>query len=81
MLICPVKSASSLVQLSIHITQQDNTPLSTMKHAPDLEILRNSNPAARALPLLQAIAENAPASIVFKHVGNSQLHVALTPCR
>ena len=81
MLISPSRSAATLAQLNISIVQQDKTPLSVMRHAPELEILRTCNPAARALPLLQVFAENIPAFIVFKHIGNSQLHVECTPCR
>ena len=80
MLLSPAKSASSLAQLDIHVAQQDETPLSTMTHATDLEVLRTCNPAARALPLLQRLAENVPALIVLKHVGNSRLHIELKAC-
>ncbi|HWQ40127.1 MAG TPA: beta-ketoacyl synthase chain length factor [Burkholderiales bacterium] len=47
---------------------------------PALEELRRGNPAARALPLLSALAGREPARVVLDYVTGRQLSVDLTPC-
>jgi len=44
-----------------------------------LDALRNAVPAARGLPLLQALARGEPASLAFEAFGGPALAVAVTP--
>lgn len=46
-----------------------------------LEALRKGVPAARALPLLAALARASPAAIDLDYVGGSSLTLRVTPCR
>lgn len=47
---------------------------------PALERLRLGNPAARALPLLAALAAQRPARVVLDYVAGRQLGIDVTPC-
>jgi Beta-ketoacyl synthase, N-terminal domain len=47
---------------------------------PELESLRRSIPAARALPLLRKIAENGPGRTVLEYLDVSSLIVQVDPC-
>lgn len=51
----------------------------TMNH-PDLEILRQSNPAAHCLPLLQRIAIEKPGRVVLNYENPSCLSMDIAPC-
>jgi len=46
-----------------------------------LERLRTGNPAARSLPLLQAIARGSVGSVVLPYLADSRLAVGLAPCQ
>ncbi len=46
----------------------------------DLERLRQGNPAARALPLLSAIAQRRSASLVLPYLAPQAVTIQLTPC-
>ena len=48
---------------------------------PELEVLRRGNPAARALPLLAALARERPATVVLEFTGSGCLEIELAPCR
>jgi len=45
-----------------------------------LEQLRAGNPAGRALPLLRALALNAPGAVTVAGVGASRFRLGVTPC-
>lgn len=47
--------------------------------APDLEGLRRANPAARSLPLLQAIAQGVPTRVVLPYLVDGQLVLDVAP--
>lgn len=46
-----------------------------------LEAVRASIPAARCLPLLEALARGTPAVVVLAYGGNNHVRVAVTPCQ
>jgi hypothetical protein len=52
-------------------------PDTTMRH-PDLEMLRLGNAAARALPLLAAIAAGNGGRVLLPYVGQSSLAIEVT---
>lgn len=47
--------------------------------APDLEALRLANPAARCLPLLQALAKGEPRRVVLPYLNDGQLVLDVSP--
>jgi hypothetical protein len=55
-------------------------PLSTLAE-PALERLRSSNPAARVLPLLAALARGETARITIEHDRDQTLQIEHVPCR
>jgi hypothetical protein len=67
-------------RLDIRLTQGE-TPLTACAH-PGLEALRRGIPAARALPLLEALASPglAPTSMVIEGLPGQDLHLTLIPC-
>lgn len=50
----------------------------TMLAAPEFEQMRRSNPAARALPLLDALARQRSANVVLDYLEDIQLHLDIT---
>jgi hypothetical protein len=66
----------SLARLDVHT---DVGSADRLEDAP-LERLRGSIPAARSLPLLRAIALQAPRSIRVEYLGATSLCIELTPC-
>ena len=46
-----------------------------------LESVRQTVPAARALPLLAAIAGGTPATVMFDYPAGARLAVKIAPCR
>jgi hypothetical protein len=67
-------------RLEIRLTQGE-TPLTACAH-PGLEALRRGIPAARALPLLQALASPglAPTCMVIEGLPGQDLQLTLIPC-
>ena len=53
----------------------------TVMKQPDLEMLRAGSPAASALPLLTAIASEAPATIHLNYLDDLLLNVDVMPCQ
>lgn len=69
----------SLAHLSIQI--MNNQERETEMAEPLLEDLRKGNPAARALPLLQAIATGRNAKISLNYLDQHQLVIDVTTCQ
>ncbi len=67
-----------LAVLTLEIVSEDEREETTVAD-PKLEALRRGNPAARALPLLVAIAGNTSAEIVLEYVGGNRLRVSVKP--
>lgn len=72
------KTAHAFARLDIDIVAT-GCASSTMREA-DLEHLRRTIPAARALPLLQVLARKTSATIGLTYMAGSILQVAITPC-
>jgi hypothetical protein len=66
--------ANALARLRLAPTRETETQLS-----PALEDLRRSNPAARALPLLQLLARREAGAVVIAGVGDQRWKLELTP--
>jgi hypothetical protein len=68
------RTSNSLVSLQCEWAHASESTMAT----PALEALRLSNPAARALPLLQLLAEQRSGTIVLPRAGGAQLTVTVT---
>ncbi len=68
------QSATTLAKLDIELDEQGDGSETTLP-TPELEVLRRANAAARALPVLAAIASGRPTQIVLKYVVGSSLRV------
>ena len=71
----------SVSMLDITLLSEPKTKASVRLTQPSLESLRLGNPAARSLPLLQAIANNLTTSIYLDFLDNLQLRIDHQPCR
>lgn len=67
---------NSLAKLQLAINPEDESKLSDSA----LETLRLSNPAARALPLFQAIACKKSQTVVLPYLDGQNLSVTCSPC-
>jgi hypothetical protein len=75
LLLTPQATARTLAQVQAGVTR---APATTMADAA-LERLRTSAPAARALPLLQAIATGTAGTVVLDYLDELRLEVGITP--
>jgi hypothetical protein len=75
MVLAPVVSALSCARLSIEFSAEAPDQLRG-----ELEVLRASVPAARALPLLQAIAGGQATSVVLEYLPDLRARVRIDPC-
>jgi hypothetical protein len=71
LVLTPEPTARTLARIDVRLTDEPVTVL----ESPELEQLRLGNPAARALPLLEALARQSPASVVLEYLPGTQLHV------
>lgn len=70
----------SMSMLDITLLLEPKTKATAMLDLPSLESLRLGNPAARGLPLLQAIAKNLNSSVYLDFLDNLQLKIDHQPC-
>jgi hypothetical protein len=75
LVLSPSRSASTLATLDLALSHE---PMSTLA-TEGLEALRASIPAARSLPMLQALARSASASVVLEYLDGLNLAVSVTP--
>ena len=77
LLLTPQRSAHTLCSLTLSLTQEPAHPMST----PDLEAMRCNVPAARALPLLSALAtqQQQPQHLVIEYLHGINVSVTLQP--
>jgi len=73
----PAPSAATFASLAIALTH-GNEPPSVMVES-ELEAIRCGNPAARSLPLLEALARGSEAKIVLDYLGEHGVTVSVTP--
>lgn len=76
----PSPLAQSISSLKIRLIDESSGNLSTMMD-PELEKLRVGNPAARALPLLTAIASGKNSILFLDYLENLILRIEVTSCR
>jgi hypothetical protein len=76
MVLTPRRESSSLARLDARLT--DEAP-EELAHA-ELEALRRSIPAARALPLLKSVAQGRPARTVLEYLDVRGMAVETAPC-
>lgn len=74
--LAPRKSAHSLARIDVSLSDAAPDALAE----PALEALRRAIPAARGLPLLQAVARGARAEVVLDYLDPLQLAVRIEPC-
>ncbi|MGA7181459.1 MAG: beta-ketoacyl synthase chain length factor [Thiobacillaceae bacterium] len=73
----PERSAQSLARIQARLSDAAPDALADRK----LETLRRAIPAARGLPLLQAVAQGNAGEVVLDYLAPLQLAVAIEPCR
>lgn len=71
LVLAPQASAGTLARIDVRLTDAPATTLAS----PGLEALRAGNPAARALPLLAALAARRPASVVLDYLDDTRVRV------
>ena len=76
----PVPIAQSFSILTIRILDQGRDSVTTMQD-PALEKLRAGNPAARALPLLTALAAGTKTTVSLNYLDDALMNVEITPCQ
>lgn len=76
LVLSPQRSGRSLAKLTVALTQQAPESMTD----PLLEALRRSVPAARGLPLLGALAAQAPRHLVLDYLEDTRLGVTVEPC-
>ncbi|CAN0623539.1 Ketoacyl_synth_N domain-containing protein [Burkholderia multivorans] len=77
LVLAPQPNATALARIDVRLTDAPATVLAS----PALEQLRVGNPAARALPLLEALAARRPASVVLDYLPDMrvQVDIAMPP--
>lgn len=76
LVLAPAGSPSAWAELRLALSSE---PCDCLGNA-DLEALRLAIPAARSLPLLQAIAQGRPARVVLDYLAPLHLAVEVAPC-
>ena len=76
LVLAPQQSAQAIARITVSIT---NAPASQLQDAA-LEALRMAIPAARGLPLLQAIALKENCCVVLEYLDSTRLAVEVNPC-
>jgi hypothetical protein len=79
LVMAPHAGAHSVAALELELGPGD-APESRLAE-PGLEATRLSNPAARSLPLLAALARNAEQTLIFGFAEGASLHARVVPCR
>jgi hypothetical protein len=74
LVLAPTPGATTLARIDARLTDAPATVLA----APAFEALRLGNPAARALPLLDALAARRTASVVLDYLQDVQLQLDIT---
>jgi hypothetical protein len=74
--LAPQRGPRSLARIAVTLCVQQSDLMPD--HA--MEQLRSAIPAARCLPILQAIAQGKPAATVIAYLHNVRLAVEVTPC-
>ena len=79
LVIRPGASARSLARITLQGSNGLTTAAATVMSDAGLEFLRQTIPAARALPLLQALAQQQAAALVLDYLDGTQLALEVAP--
>jgi hypothetical protein len=77
MLLSPEPNSASIAKLALSLSGHN---IAATQASTPLEVLRLSNPAARCLPMLEAIACKKPARVVFSNQNNNSYELEISPC-
>lgn len=77
LVLAPERGPAAIAALTVDLVDDAPTPLAH----PDLQTLRERIPAARALPLLQALAQGGAAAVVIDYLDSVRLAIDVAPCR
>jgi hypothetical protein len=72
----PEANQHTLAKIKVHLTKHAASSLAQ----PEFERLRNTIPAARSLPLLVALAQQQPTTIVLDYLEHLRISVEVIPC-
>lgn len=75
LVLAPAASARTLARIDVQLTDAPATILAS----PALESVRSDNPAARALPLLEALATQRAATVVLDYLDDLRVRIDVTP--
>lgn len=75
LVLAPIDSERTLARIEVRLTDAPATTLAS----PSLEAVRRDNPAARALPLLEALATRRAATVVLDYLDDLRVRVDVTP--
>jgi hypothetical protein len=75
LVIAPADSARTLARIEVQWTDAPATTLAS----PALEAVRRDNPAARALPLLEALATRRATTVVLDYLDDLRVRIDVTP--
>jgi hypothetical protein len=78
LVLCPERPAAPVARTAVNIAAR-SLPESAMRQS-DLAALVRANPAARVLPLLEAIARREAAEIVLSWEDSPSLEITVLPC-
>ena len=76
LLLVPADAAGVQAQLAVSVSREKASTLADEA----LERLRNGNPAARVLPLLQSLAKQAAGTVQLPYLSGQSIQVEVTPC-
>lgn len=77
LVLAPQRSPQTIAQIKVSITDDDACKFCDTA----LETLRMAIPAARGLPLLQAIAQQRNRRVVLDYLDNTRLAIEVSPCQ
>jgi hypothetical protein len=77
LVLTPERSAASLAHIEVALTGAAFEPFA---QGGALEQLRSAIPAARSLPLLAALAQRAPCTVLIEYLAPRNLEVRISPC-
>lgn len=80
LVLLPRRSARSLARIRFASTGMLTTAAADTMDDAELELLRENIPAARALPLLQAIAKRQATPVVLSYLDDLQMALEVAPC-
>lgn len=77
LLLSPRMTANTRAELAVSLSCYDGSPTEAVQ--PSLEALRRTNPAARSLPLLAAVASTVAQQIRLEYVAGNSILISVVP--